>query len=445
MKQDKNIISKKVISTVETTNYKTGVKTVEVKEQKAGGEVNHLKAETNSDLEKALQEFNKIFEIISNDNINEVKKSFSDLTLLMEAGGLNDKMALFNKSFEKVIKLIEKGTEPKDISTFRQSLQIVNNFNYNKKFEEITSGYSERVKRPKLSNAQKMLINTLAIFLDENSSEIKIEPQRAKKELKKGGKIKTEIRPNETTPLKVTDNFDVNGAELKIDAPIIRTNLYNLAKKHNGDRAIGGKDVERIRKDLSSLESTLFTYIREYSDGDITVNKNGKRTKQNYILTENFPILKTRAITTIEAIENGETKEITTEIEIILHPVFSIINNSFTTLPKTINKLLKDANDNKQPAYELLEAFQYLNTILTRNSGRAKKTGGIFTHKETANNFINKIVSDRTKGRGIKFSKSATEKALDVLKKLGLIKKWKQSGEFYLIDLVQNWQKEKEK
>lgn len=251
---------------------------------------------------------------------------------------------------------------------------------------------SQIVEGIKLSPSETKVIDTLCKLLHENSQNL--EP---KKDLYYTGNKEPQL---------------MNYGEDTAIAPKLGFTLYDFTKEYLGiDRKVGGKDIENIANVLKGLSNKEF--LIRYKEE--TTKKGGGRVVRelevfNKIIS--LPTLK-------EKVYNKEDIEVskTEETLIVLHPIFrSQIDSKFIVYPNDITQRTILAYGSPNVSQITLNLRDYLMRELS--SKRYEPEIGLERlYYQLAERWMNE--SRKTK------VKQYTEKALEVVEKIGLLKSYK--------------------
>ena len=184
------------------------------------------------------------------------------------------------------------------------------------------------------------------------------------------------------------------------------TSLSYMARMLNGERRIGGKDVEKLREQLENLEKIKF--VTEYS--------NGKRTVR--VEERLFGITKQ-----ISVLNNGETKWV--YCEMYVNPIFVYeLNDKFAQVPHDIFTRFNYAESNNRMFYVLF-------FLLIEKRGHVMKHSDDCAYAETKRSILSRVGENYYRninggGQRKKRLQTDMDKAVNSLKTIGLITDYRE-------------------
>lgn len=188
--------------------------------------------------------------------------------------------------------------------------------------------------------------------------------------------------------------------------PAINISLSYMARMLNGERRIGGKDVEKLREQLENLEKIKF--VTEYS--------NGKRTVR--VEERLFGITKQ-----ISVLNNGETKWV--YCGMYVNPIFVYeLNDKFAQVPHDIFTRFNYAESNNRMFYVLF-------FLLIEKRGHVMKHSDDCAYAETKRSILSRVGENYYRninggGQRKKRLQTDMDKAVNSLKTIGLITDYRE-------------------
>lgn len=192
-------------------------------------------------------------------------------------------------------------------------------------------------------------------------------------------------------------------------APRIGFTLYELTKEYKSSTEVSGKEMQNVATILEDLSSKHF--LIKYKE----VVKNGKQRIER-ILEDFQPIIKLPNIQETIFDENNIEISKKRETIIVLHPIFrSQINSRFISYPEDINKRLSFAYGSSN----IQEATIKLKEYLFNEKAHNRETPQIGLDR------LYYLLNEKFMRESRKtLVKKQTEKALETMVKLGLLKKY---------------------
>lgn len=195
-------------------------------------------------------------------------------------------------------------------------------------------------------------------------------------------------------------------------APKLAVTLYELTKKYKGGDSVGGQDIENVRTLLIGLEEdpekrALIRYTRE------TQNAKGGRTKDE--VEEFQSLLKLQNIRRTEYSPQDIVTSQKEEVAILLNPIFrDQIETKFVTYPKDINRRMIQAYGNQNISEIAYRLRDWLARALSSKN---------LTPEINLENLYWTLAEDYMRGSRRKLVKDFTDKAIETVKRLGLLEK----------------------
>jgi len=242
----------------------------------------------------------------------------------------------------------------------------------------------------KLSPSETKIIDCLCKLLHENSQSL---------EPKKEGYYTGNLNPDL-----------VEYGDGKTSAPKLAFTLYELTKEYKGGEAISGKDVENVKQILTELNSKQF--LIRYTE--TTKGKKGEWIKKEY---EAFRrLINVDRATLSYGVGNIEQYK-KTETVILLNPIFRRqINSKFILYPNDINKRTIIAYGSHNVSDIALRLRDYLMRELSSKR---------YTPEINLDKLYYLVAEKWMRESRKKKVREYTEKALEVVKELGLLESFK--------------------
>jgi hypothetical protein len=193
-------------------------------------------------------------------------------------------------------------------------------------------------------------------------------------------------------------------------APGLTFTLYELSKEYKGGEYVGGKDIENVRKILTELDAKQF--LLKYKE--TWKKKDGGRIEKSIEGYQKIiHIVKMREA---EYSPGGVEMSKREEVEITLHPIFRRqIENKFLVYPNNINKRTAIAYGSPNVSKATLRLRDYL----------AREIANKRYHREiTLDNLYYLLAGEEMKQSRKTKVKKDTEKAIEAVKALGIIKSY---------------------
>lgn len=190
-------------------------------------------------------------------------------------------------------------------------------------------------------------------------------------------------------------------------APKLAFTLYELTKEYKGGETISGKDTANVKQILSSLGSKDFLF--RYTE--TTTNKHGGRTEKQ--IEEFKKLISLVKFSQIEYSKDNIQLSSKEEIVVVLNPIFRRqINTKFIFYPPDINQRTTIAYGSHNVSIMALKLRDYLMRELTQKRYKPE-----ITVKRLYSLLAEKWMKESRK----KKVKEYTDKAIETVKKLGLI------------------------
>lgn len=331
------------------------------------------------------------------------------------SGHLTDALLKYNQPTEGVqldiFDTLKPETKEKIIST-GVSLEMIN----------------RRGKSVSLTSTEYKLIDCLSELLHEHSQTT--DPTQAN--YYTGNKTAQEV--TEATGKEVRELVPYGGAGQRARAPKLAVTLYELTKKYKGGEYVSGKDISTVNELLTGLTNNadkrvLIRYTKE--------TKNEKGNRVVYEIEDYQSLVKLLDIRRTEYGKEDKVMNQRGEVVILLNAIFrDQIETKYILFPKDITKrMIEAAGTHKIP-----EAMYKLRDYLARAHANKDYTPEIGLKK-----LYWTLADDFMKASKLKRVAEITQRAIEVVKKLGLLESHQivtgKSGEQKVIfTLNKDWQ-----
>jgi hypothetical protein len=251
----------------------------------------------------------------------DVEKAKENEKLLKEKQKENEKLL-------KEIESLKKGTK---VGRFKKSLHLTEQ-TLKYKYKDIQPGLFDTVEDNaiktklvtygitaegiKLTNSESKVIDSLCKILHEKSQN---------------------LDPNKKGYYLGNEGFEiVNYGGQNTGAPKLAFTLYEITKEYKGGDAIGGKDVETVKKIIEDLSEKNFfiSYLETRKGKDI----NGREIRIENKIEEVVPLIKILKLSQTKSSGDVQLSKVE-EVLIKLNPIFNRhIDSRFITVPNDITK-----------------------------------------------------------------------------------------------------------